>query len=112
MEQHYCWDKFRLEIFIRSEPGAAFKAWATKSGIQKWFRNEVHVQRSGVEISTSEIFKTGDDIKWADLAGDDLYPSKVIEVVADSLLQLTFDSEQVRITSEFKRMNGGTLVIL
>lgn len=111
-DQAYSWDRFRLEVFIRCQPEQAFQAWGSSQGIKAWFRNDVRVNRNGAEVIGPISFRAGDEIQWADYEGQDLAPSKILEVRENTFIKQTFDSKSVVLTNEFKRLEGGTLLTL
>jgi uncharacterized protein YndB with AHSA1/START domain len=110
--QPYLWDKFRLEIFIGRPVEETFCAWSSASGIKKWFRKDVRVQRNGAEVSDPVTFRPGDEILWADYPGQDLASSRILEVRENALIKQTFDSKTIVLTNEFQTADAGTQLVL
>lgn len=113
MRESYNWGKFRLEIFVRCDVEKAFRAWATTQGIQSWFRNDVRVLRGGEALHDGRTYlAVGDEMLWADFEGQELAPSKILDVKEKISITQTFDSKTILLTNRFRAVPGGTVVEL
>ena len=112
IEEVYRWEKFRLEIFIRCARQEAFDAWASASGIQRWFRKDVRVSRNGRELNSVSKFEAGDEMQWADFVGQELTKSRILSVMPGVSIKQTFENEKVWLTNEVRPSGNGVVLTL
>ena len=110
----HTWNKFTLRVNIKTTPGAAFRAWATRSALESWFlRKAIFSSGDGKELGSDHAVQAGDTYEWYWHG----YPDSVVEkgriVQTNGKDQLTFTfSMGCPVTINVYEESGETIVEL
>jgi uncharacterized protein YndB with AHSA1/START domain len=118
MSSQYNWTQFTRKVYIAADINTVFRAWATPSGLVKWFiaQADYHAPDS-TPRNDREMVQVGDTYYWR--WHQDLETTgEVLNVVENECFQVTFgnkeatSNEKIIVTVHFHEEGDETLVEL
>lgn len=104
-EPKYDWSRFVKRVNLNTDERTAYRLWATREGLEKWFLRNAIFKRNGREIPPTTELKAGDEYEWYwhGWTDDMVEKGTILEANGRDLLRFSFGKAgevTIRIKSE------------